>query len=64
VKSSETHAFFTNRDASICICPIQLKKEFAVVQLLDLIHSERYRAGIRFNALVDEGIDANPKSMI
>jgi hypothetical protein len=33
-------------------------------QLLDFVHCERNGAGIRLDALVDQGIDANPESMI
>ena len=43
---------------------IQLKKELAARKLLNFIHSKRYRAGIRLDAFVDEGVDANSKSMI
>ena len=33
-------------------------------QLLDLIHSKRYRASIRLDTLVDESIESDSKSMI
>jgi len=36
----------------------------AVSQLFDLVHCQRYGAVIRFDALVDESVDAHTKIMI
>ncbi len=64
MKSSEMHAFSTKWNAPIRIRSIQLEKELAMRQLFNLIHSQRYRAGIWIDALLDERVDANSKSMI
>ncbi len=64
MESGELHAFLTNGDAPIRIRFIQLQKELAMCQFLNLIYGKRYRAGIRLDALVDKSVDADSKFMI
>ena len=64
MKSSEPHAFLTDGDAPIRVRSNQLQEELTVCQLLDLIHSKRYRTSIRLDTLVDESVYADPKTMI
>ena len=64
MEGREPHAFFTHRDAPIRICPIQLQKVLAMCQLLDFVDSKRDGACVRFDALVDQGVNAHTESMI
>ncbi len=58
------HAFLADWNAPIRVRPIQLQKELAMRQLLDFVNGKWHCAGIWLDALVDEGVDADTKSMI
>ncbi len=64
MKSCEPFAFFADRNASICAEPIHTQVVLVAVGFLDFIDSKRDGASIWLETLVDQGIDADSKSVI